>query len=481
VKIKRAVRVRRASVASLVLVAICSVLTSVSASAATPGQRLWLRSLPGDSANALAVAPDGTRVFVGGSVQLVPGEPTQYQTAAYDADGTFLWSKIYLDGGMSGSTVRAIAVSPNGKRVFVTGESYPKDGFLLDIATVAYRASDGTRLWTRRYDGPAAANDNAFAIGASRDGMSVFVSGVRTSAAGSYDYVTIAYDAATGQRQWLRSYDGSGEADSWDVAYSLDVSGDGSMVVVTGLSAHADGAPGDDELTYDVATVSYDAATGARNWVSRFNGAGDVRDYGLDVVISPDSSKVFVVGQSGRDNAANYADFVTLAYDAQDGGELWSKLYDGPAHSQDSGNYIAVAPDGATVIVTGSSIGSGGTYDIATVAYDTSDGSVSWAKRYAGSGSGDDTPSGIVFVSDGSAAYVVGSSVEGGGYPDFVTLAYETASGSRLWRRGWDSSCGFYDRAYAIGASPLGGRVFVTGTRACSGEPGSWVTIAYGA
>ena len=473
-------RPKRRVVSILNLVAAGSLLANISALAATPGERLWVRQLAGDFAQTIAVAPDGTRVFVGGSVQLVAGEPTQYQTAAYKADGTFLWSKVYLDGGLASSTVRAITVSPGGKRVFVTGESYPKDGFLQDIATIAYRASDGTRLWTRRYDGPAQSNDVAYSIGISPDGSSVFVAGVRTSASTGYDYVTIAYDAGTGERRWLRAYDGSGE-DAWDVGYSLDVSPDGSSVVVTGLSSHADGIAGDDELTYDVATVSYDALTGARNWAARFNGLGDDRDYGQDVVISPDSTKVYVVGQSGRDNAANYADYVTLAYDAETGSPLWSELYDGPAHSQDAGNSIDVTPDGSSVVVTGSSIGDGGVYDFATVAYDTVAGDRTWARRYAGSGSGDDSASGVEVSPDGSAVYVVGTSVEGNA-TDATTISYDTFSGSKLWLRHWDSRCNYRDFASDLAVGPGGGRVFIAGTRTCAeGEPAAWATIAYAA
>jgi hypothetical protein len=436
------------------------------ASAASSGTLLWTRLHAGDTAGAITVDPSGARVFVGGSVQLVQGSPTQYQTAAYKADGTALWTKVYPDGGQNGSLIHDIAVSPNGKRVFVTGESYPKDGFLSDIATIAYRSSDGKRLWVRRFDGPGAATDLGFSIGLSPDGATVFVTGVQTGTDSYYDYVTIAYSAGTGADVWTKTYDASGDGGE-DIAYSLAVSPDGSRVAVTGLSTHTGGAGS--ELADDVATVSYDATTGAQQWASRFNGAGDDRDIGQDVVFSPDSARVYVVGFSGRDNSANYDDFVTLAYTASDGGELWSKLYDGPAHSEDVGKYIAVSTGGDSIVVTGRSIGADSTYDYATVAYDTAAGGLLWAKRYAGSG--EDDPGGVAVAPDETAVYVTGSSVGSGGDLDFTTIAYGMPAGAKLWLRRWDR--GAYDRAKDLVVAPGGGRVYVTG------DTGKWATLAY--
>jgi PQQ-like domain len=313
----------------------------------------------------------------------------------------------------------------------------------------------------------------------SPDGMSVFVTGVQTTGVTFYDYVTIAYDASTGDQRWLQVYDGSGEADSWDVAYALDVSPDGSAVVVTGLSAHADGVPGDDELTYDIATVSYDATTGAPNWAARFNSANDGRDYGQDVEVSPDGGKVFVSGKSGWHNSGVYSDATTIAYDAQTGGKLWSQLYDGPANSEDMANYVAVSSDGGTVAVTGNSIGNGGVYDIATIAYDAVTGAPAWSQRFDGPQGGDDDDAAMMFGPDGATVYVLGTTHGMSGYQDFVTLAYDAATGSRVGKRLWDSPCGYIDRAGDLAVAPGGRRVYVTGIRVCDGKPPKWATVAY--
>ena len=341
-------RFARRFVMSLILLSV-GALSSVPTLAAPSGAHLWTRHYPGDASYAVAVAPDGARVFVGGTIQPAVGEPGEYHTVAYTSAGEVLWSRTYLSPGDSGGTIRAIAVGPDGNRVFVTGESSQPGAGLLDVETIAYRASDGTRLWARRYDGPAEGNDNGFAIEVGPDGATVFVGGVGTGVDSYYDYLTIAYDAATGTRRWIKRYDGSGNGGE-DIGYALDASVDGGRVAVTGFSTNPAGG-------VDVATVAYDAVTGSRDWATRFNGIGDDEDYGSDVVISPDGSRVYVTGRSGRDGSGTFADFITLAYDAETGEEGWARLFDGAQHGQDAALAIAVTPDGSSVVVTGNSIG----------------------------------------------------------------------------------------------------------------------------
>jgi hypothetical protein len=72
----------------------------------------------------------------------------------------------------------------------------------------------------------------------------------------------------------------------------MDPSPDGSTVFVTGWVAS--GQRGD-----DYATVAYDAATGVREWGRRYNGPNDSGDVAHAVAVSPDGSRVFVTGYSG--------------------------------------------------------------------------------------------------------------------------------------------------------------------------------------
>src|SRR5207249_4263976 len=144
--------------------------------------------------------------------------------------------------------------------------------------TVAYLASTGHQLWVDRYDGPGNGDDFANSLGVSPDGAAVFVTGSSIGSTGAADYATIAYDTATGDKLWVRRYDGPASSD--DAAHSLAVSPDGGAVFVTGLST---GSAGD----FDYATVAYDASTGGKLWVRRYTGPGNGTDEAYSLGVAP--------------------------------------------------------------------------------------------------------------------------------------------------------------------------------------------------
>lgn len=160
--------------------------------------------------------------------------------------------------------------------------------------------------------------------------------------------MTLAYDAATGSRRWVKGYNGPSDGD--DVAQDLGVSPDGSTVFITGYSLGSG--------TYAAATVAYDAVTGARRWVSRIRSTS-----AQAVAVTADGSQLIA---TGGDIYGNYA---TVAYDAATGSRLWKSAYDGPASLNDYAVAVAVGPAGSAVFVTGNSDGSTTHADFATVAY----------------------------------------------------------------------------------------------------------------
>ena len=162
--------------------------------------------------------------------------------------GAQLWVARYDGGAKSEDHANAMAVSPDGRRVFVTGQSYGGVVTGRDYATVAYSAATGRRLWVSRYSGPWKNDDAPLAVAVSPDGSRVFVTGAARGWGAYYDYATVAYDAVTGRQLWVSRYNDPGNGD--DFGNSVAVSPDGSTVFVTGQS-------GD-----DYTTVAYSAATG---------------------------------------------------------------------------------------------------------------------------------------------------------------------------------------------------------------------------
>src|SRR5215831_7886437 len=82
--------------------------------------------------------------------------------------GVGLWLRRYNGPANGYDTANAIAVSPDGKTVFVTGSSVG-NGSNEDVVTYAYRASSGAILWGRRYNGTGNNLDSGEAIAVSND------------------------------------------------------------------------------------------------------------------------------------------------------------------------------------------------------------------------------------------------------------------------------------------------------------------------
>jgi WD40 repeat protein len=334
-----------------------------------------------------------------------------------------------------------IVASPDGTRIYVTGQSTGGSSG-LDFATIAYDAASGQQLWLARYNGPANANDSPFAFGTGKaiavspDGTKVFVTGTSTNSNGIGSYITIAYNAADGSPAWVSNYSTPQDSN----ATSLAISGDGQRLYVTGFSALVLTTGG--AADYDFATVGYDTVTGNELWVARYQGPGAFWDIpysaGVASVAQPDGShreQVFVTGRSNGTSTG--ADFATIAYDGLTGSQLWVTRYDGPGHGDDYAYGLTVSPDGSAVFVTGPTVGLTGTDDYTTLCYDTVTGTQRWVSRYD---NGDlDESIGAAVSPSGDKVAVTGFSVNpigGIGFTpirDAATILYDAVSGNQLW------------------------------------------------
>jgi outer membrane protein assembly factor BamB len=304
----------------------------------------------------VAVSPDSTTVFATGRAQATSRSAANYLTVAYNAvTGAQVWAD---NSGPQGSAV-AIAVSPGGSTVFVTGAA----------GTVAYNAATGATLWS-------AAGSAAIAV--AHDGSAVYLTaGLALGSRGSRAaYLTTALDAATGDTLWSEQYDvpkGS------SVPVAIAATSTGSAVIVTGTTRDATGT------VVNFGTVAYNPVTGARLWVRAYHNPSGLSS-ARTLVISPDGSRAFVTGTTGgSSNPIFYGDYATVAYNTATGAPLWTARYRGPASGFGGpAEDVTVSPDGATVVVTGYnwSASPGSQPQFATVAYDSGTGAQLWAARY---------------------------------------------------------------------------------------------------
>jgi hypothetical protein len=423
-----------------------------------------------DVGRSVAVSPRGDRVFVTGysEARHSPGlEFVDYATVAYNAvTGAQLWASRYNGPANGADEAQSVAVSPSGRMVFVTGYSLGASS-QQDFATVAYNAVTGAQMWVKRYNGTGNSYDSAGSVTVSHTGRTVFVTGLSAGASSGFDYATIAYDAATGARLWVQRYNGPGNG--FDEAHSVVASRHGSSVFVTGYSEGARSGS-------DYATVAYDAVTGAQLWVRRYNGPGNDYDEAWQIAVSPHGRQVFVTGTSAADASLDYA---TVAYGAATGERLWVRRYNGPANDLDVSWSVAVSPHGRQVIITGASAGSGSNLDYATIAYRARTGTQLWLKRYNGPGNGMDVARSVGFSPDGRVVFATGGSLGISSGRDYATVAYDSATGSRLWVRRYSGPGNNWDSAFSIAVSPVGRMVFITGESVGRTTHYDYATVAY--
>jgi len=219
----------------------------------------------------IAVSPDGSRVFIAGSSGIF----------AYGAtSGIQFWNVEYKQAYRR--LHLSLAVSPDSSTLYVTGGSMAP-GSVQHYWTAAIVAGNGFQMWQATYHGPATSQaTGSTAIALSPDGSAVYVTGSAGQASGLNEYATIGYDAATGHQLWLASYRTPNVNDN---AAGLAVSADGSTVYVTGTSIANYNTPADYATVAYRATSGAQlwsaqyAVTGAQN-----NAAGVVVSGGNTIV-----------------------------------------------------------------------------------------------------------------------------------------------------------------------------------------------------
>jgi len=258
---------------------------------------------------------------------------------------------------------------------------------------------------------------------------------------------------------WVRRY--NGPADTTDYANAVAVDGSGN-IYVTGKSWGS----GTD---YDYATIKYEP-DGDTAWLRRYNGPADTADVASAIAVDASGNVCVTGGSCGSGTSEDYA---TIKY-YSNGDTAWVRRYDGPLNYVDGAMDIAI-DDSNNVYVTGYSVGSGTSYDYATIKYKPN-GDTAWVRRYNGSGNSFDAAHAII-VDDSGNVYVTGESFGSGTDYDYATIKYKP-DGDTAWVRRYNGPDNVGDVASAI-ALDSSGNVYVTGSGCWSEYPWDYVTIKY--
>ncbi|MFN2544198.1 MAG: PQQ-binding-like beta-propeller repeat protein [Actinomycetota bacterium] len=381
---------------------------------AATGQTRWTRTFGRaedqyDSPEAVAVSPDGSRVFEAGSLcgSVSDGSSCDFQVAALDAtDGHTMWDLV-LDPAQGLDSATDVAASPDGPSVLVTGQASFDGETGTDYLTMSLDADTGEERWSGRYDGPAHGADRASAMVVDGAGGTVLVTG-RSLGETATDIATVAYDADTGARRWV-TRTGGGEGN----AIAL---GGGRVFVAGRRSAPAPALP-------VMVAAAYDAGSGQQLWAGSLSDSLYVGGFATDVAAAPDGSRAYAAGFTYRTDGKG---LTVVAFDGATGQRAWASNMTNTAAWG-----LGVSPDGTRVYATGTSIETRDTEHL-TIGYDAASGAVRWTGKYEETGpptglnSGLTTASFLAMSPDGTHVYVSGMQrpALGASY-DALTLAYQ--------------------------------------------------------
>ncbi|HEY0867446.1 MAG TPA: hypothetical protein VGE01_08710 [Fimbriimonas sp.] len=370
------------------------------------GNRQWFRRFDGkehldDIGAKVAVDPAGHAIIAGMTRTTASGNRYEFVTAKYDPAGNRVWARLYGVANQTGR-VEALQVDAAGN-VYLACTVGPSGG-PTDVLLVKY-GSDGTMLWDRRYDGgDGTRSDAASAMAIASNGDAIVVgSSVRPST--GRDLLTLRFSAA-GSLVWTRTHTGEAIVAA-DGASAAAIDATGAIFVAGTVDRTASG------MGTDWVLLKYDAS-GSLGWLKYFN-SGNGRDDWAEALALDGNGNAFVAGYA--EDANGQFNMMTVKY-AGSGTRLWYRAYDGPAGGDDGVFEMAADAEGS-VVVTGSSMGTRGNMDVATIKYDLN-GVRLWTRRF-GAAQYSDMPASIVFD---SSLHPIVTGVTWASTPRFWTVKY---------------------------------------------------------
>ncbi len=414
-----------------VLAVIGSVFAAGQVVMAQPSLAWAARQDGGESAEDLAgsVRTDaqGNSIVVG-SVTNAAGD-TDTLVVKYDVFGNKVWEAKYAGPAAGNDDPWALAVDASGN-AYVAINSWGGAANDVDLVTAKVLA-DGTVAWAKRYNGTGSGEDAQYGFDMlGLDGAgNVYVSGYSYSSTGYYEFVTIRYSPG-GAQQWVQRYASPYASDPDAYAYGMAVSSAGD-VYVCGESRNIIG-----DVDYTV--VKYNAG-GAQQWAKQYDGTAHGYDGMYQCALDP-SGNLAVVGISQI--AAGYT-ARTIKIDPA-GTQLWAADY-GTVGFNYGWN---VRCDSGGNVVIGVARDSGIGYQLDTVKYSAT-GSLLWIGELYSQWAEDSTPSQLA-IDDQDNIYVAGTTWQGFGRGDDMVLIKYSPNGVEQWNEQWNGAANGQDGAFDV-------------------------------
>ena len=239
-------------------------------STATPS---WTQSLAGpaaagDSASDVVMLKRDV-ILVLGTLSNAAGN-TDISLTKY-AGNVKQWTKVWNGPGLGLDTGAAMALSSDGKSVYICGTS-TKAAANSDLYVLKRSTKTGKLTWAKKYDGPKHRNEYAVAIGVDA-ADNVVVTGWSQNAA-DIDYAVVSW-SKSGALRWSWRWDGG---NGNDIPFDLCVDPAGQSWV-TGMMAAAGG-----KVACATARLS---AAGAKLWTKKYLGPDNLGAAGSTMARRP--------------------------------------------------------------------------------------------------------------------------------------------------------------------------------------------------
>jgi hypothetical protein len=344
------------------------------------------------------------------------------------ADPAPVWDTTADAGRLGDELARRVAVSPlggnvnNPEIVVVSGDATKPAAVRatgvddIDVATSAYRADTGQRLWSSVFDGSTV------------PGTDDTLAGLEINANNNLLYEVINSGGRIHyQERALRDGRASGSATHPGSAADTAISEAGGFVGIAGQDA------GDFlAVVYQTGLPTFEFA--ARPTKGRATSA-DIQTFGgtLD-----DRRTLLLTGQSSGFGTGG--DMYTTAYNYRTRTQLWSRTFASPDNRMEEGlvaEAAHVSDLGRSVaFVAGRRFTPERGFDIVLTAYDLRTGTPLWSgdggvrEFDGGLARGDDSPTHVAYSDATSTVYVAGTSERGTYDQDVIVLAYDATTGA---------------------------------------------------
>lgn len=290
-------------------------------------------------------------VVVVGSLE-VGGGNVDFLTLKYSAAGAVLWSDSF--GGSGSDDAKLVEVDAAGN-VYVGGlHEYAVGANYFDFRLVKYNAG-GVVQWSVTEDSGFGNLDSPNAMTLDAAGDIIMAGQGFTTIVDEEDYLTMKFDNATGALLWRAFY--AGDSHGLDAINAVATDG-ANNVYVTGRSKSV-------ETSSDFYTIAYSPA-GVELWSDSYSTTGLKFDEGTDIRVADSDLSVYVTGYSYY--AATNNDYTTIKYNAADGAIQWVTVFDGPSSNSDQALKMKLDPT-ENIFITGNSHGGSTNLDYSTIKY----------------------------------------------------------------------------------------------------------------